>query len=97
MTYSNISPAAQSYFEIRKGEATAAPAQPALTYSALFHIMGLSSGMIKRCCEGGTLCLRQRFDAATALREAEEKRIVSVIGVPTTWIATRRAKTPPTA
>lgn len=75
------------YTEMGKGEASQQPGKPALGYSPLFHIMGLSAGMIKRASEGGTLCLRLRFDAASAIDEIEKKGIVSLGGVPTTWIA----------
>ncbi|WP_407496228.1 AMP-binding protein [Pseudooceanicola sp. MF1-13] len=87
LTHSNLSTSSQMYSEMGKGEPSQKPGKPALGYSPLFHIMGLSSGMIKRVSEGGTLCLRLRFDAASAIDEIEEKGIVSLGGVPTTWIA----------
>ncbi|WP_169052689.1 AMP-binding protein [Pseudooceanicola onchidii] len=87
LTHSNLATASQMYSEMGKGEASQQPGKPALGYSPLFHIMGLSSGMIKRASEGGTLCLRLRFDAASAIDEIEKKGIVSLGGVPTTWIA----------
>ena len=87
LTHSNLSAACQMYTEMGKGEASQQPGKPALGYSPLFHIMGLSAGMIKRASEGGTLCLRLRFDAASAIDEIEKKGIVSLGGVPTTWIA----------
>ncbi|WP_188476264.1 AMP-binding protein [Primorskyibacter flagellatus] len=87
LTHSNLATTSQMYSEMGKNEAASAPGKPALGYSPLFHIMGLSSGMIKRVSEGGTLCLRLRFDAASAIDEIEKKGIVSLGGVPTTWIA----------
>ncbi|MGI3168366.1 AMP-binding protein [Pseudooceanicola sp. C21-150M6] len=87
LTHSNLSATAQMYSEMGKNEAASAPGKAALAYSPLFHIMGLSSGMIKRVSEGGTLCLRLRFDAAAAIDEVERLKIVSLSGVPTTWIA----------
>jgi len=87
LTHSNLATTSQMYSEMGKGEPSSQPGKPALGYSPLFHIMGLSSGMIKRISEGGTLCLRLRFDAASAIDEIEEKGIVSLGGVPTTWIA----------
>lgn len=87
LTHSNLATTSQMYSEMGKNEASSAPGKPALGYSPLFHIMGLSSGMIKRVSEGGTLCLRLRFDAASAIDEIEQKGIVSLGGVPTTWIA----------
>lgn len=87
LTHSNLATTSQMYSEMGKGEASQMPGKPALGYSPLFHIMGLSSGMIKRVSEGGTLCLRLRFDAASAIDEIEKLGIVSLGGVPTTWIA----------
>lgn len=87
LTHSNLSAASQMYSEMGRGETSQQPGKPALLYSPLFHIMGLSSGMIKRVSEGGTMCLRLRFDAASAIDEIEKKGIVSLGGVPTTWIA----------
>lgn len=87
LTHDNLAATSQMYCEMGKKEAASRPGKPALAYSPLFHIMGLSSGMLKRCSEGGTLCLRLRFDAESAIKEVEEKGIVSLGGVPTTWIA----------
>lgn len=87
LTHSNLSTTSQMYSEMGRGEASTRPGTSALGYSPLFHIMGLSSGMIKRVTEGGTLCLRLRFDAASAIDEVERLGVVSLGGVPTTWIA----------
>ena len=87
LTHSNLATTSQMYSEMGKNEPSSKPGKPALGYSPLFHIMGLSSGMIKRVSEGGTMCLRLRFDAESAIKEIEEKGIVSLGGVPTTWIA----------
>lgn len=87
LIHSNLATTSQMYSEMGKNEPSSKPGKPALGYSPLFHIMGLSSGMIKRVSEGGTMCLRLRFDAESAIKEIEEKGIVSLGGVPTTWIA----------
>lgn len=87
LTQHNLASTSQMYCEMGKNESSSAPGKPTLGYSPLFHIMGLSSGMLKRCSEGGTICLRLRFDPESAINEVEEKGIVSLGGVPTTWIA----------
>jgi long-chain acyl-CoA synthetase len=87
ITQYNLATSAQMYCEMTKAEPASEPGKPSLAYSPLFHIMGLAAGMIKRVSEGGTLCLRLRFDAASAIDEVEEKGIASLGGVPTTWIA----------
>jgi len=87
LTHFNLTATSQIYTEMSKGEPSAAPGRASLQYSPLFHIMGLSSGMLKRAREGGTLCLRLRFDPVSCLDEIERLRIASLGGVPTLWIA----------
>lgn len=87
LTHSNLSAASQMYSEMGRGELASGPGQRMLLFSPLFHIMGLSSGLVKRGCEGGTMHLRLRFDAAQVIDEVEKLGIVSLGGVPTSWIA----------
>ncbi|WP_420393007.1 AMP-binding protein [Acuticoccus sp.] len=58
-----------------------------LTYSPLFHIMGLTTNLLRRVDEGGCVVLRQRFDAAEAVDTIERLKVTSFGGVPTLWIA----------
>jgi long-chain acyl-CoA synthetase len=58
-----------------------------MLFAPLFHIMGLTSGMLKRTMEGGKMHLRLRFDAASVVDDIEKHGIVSCGGVPTSWIA----------
>ena len=87
LTHFNLAATSQIYSESSKLDSASAAGKAGLFYSPLFHIMGLSSGMLKRTREGGTMCLRLRFDAKSAVDEIEAKKIVSLGGVPTTWIA----------
>ena len=87
LTHANLTAAVQIYSENTKNDSSAEPGKSSLVYSPLFHIMGLTVGLLKRVHEGGTIHLRLRYDAAQAVKEIEEKRIASFGGVPTTWIA----------
>lgn len=82
----NIAAAVQSYSELFRGEPQFGPDQRALVYTPLFHIFGLTTSMLRRLCEGASIYLRQRFDAAEALNLIHEKRITTFGGVPTMWI-----------
>ena len=75
------------YVEFSKREPAHQPGATALFFAPFFHILGVSSGLIRRSSEGCTFHLRQRFDAETAVREIQEKKINSMAGVPTSWIA----------
>jgi len=87
LTHDNLAAASQMYSEMGKTDSVSKPGKPWLLYSPLFHIMGLSSSMLKRVAEGGTLCLRLRFDPEVTLREIQSLKIAALGGVPTTWIA----------
>lgn len=87
LTHSNLTAAVHMYHEGMKLEPNSGPGKPALIYSPLFHIMGLTTALLKRTFEGGTLHLRLRYDPDEAVKEIEEKRICSFGGVPTLWIA----------
>ena len=87
LSHSNLACAQQIYHEFSKDEPAHQPGASTLFFAPLFHILGLSSGLIRRSAEGCTFYLRQRFDAEAAVREIEEKKINSMAGVPTTWIA----------
>ncbi len=87
LSHANLSAAVLIYAEAAKDDPGSDPGKSALLYAPMFHIMGLTAGLLKRTHEGGTLHVRLRYDAETAVREIEEKRIASFGGVPTTWIA----------
>lgn len=87
LTHRNLSAAVQIYHEGAKDDAASEAGRSALLYAPLFHIMGLTAGLLKRTYEGGVLHLRLRYDAEQAVKEVEEKKINSLGGVPTTWIA----------
>ncbi|MGR3322308.1 MAG: AMP-binding protein, partial [Pseudooceanicola sp.] len=77
----------QTYNHISAADPESGPGQPGMLYAPLFHIMGLTSAMLKRTMEGGQMHLRLRFDAASVIDDVEKFGIVSLGGVPTTWIA----------
>ncbi len=87
LTHANLTAAIQIYHESAKNEPSTKPGSASLVYSPLFHIMGLTTALLKRFSEGGALHLRLRYDPAQAINEIEEKRIAAFGGVPTTWIA----------
>lgn len=87
LTHANLTAAIQIYHEAAKNEPSTKPGSASLVYSPLFHIMGLTTALLKRFYEGGALHLRLRYDPAQAINEIEEKRIAAFGGVPTTWIA----------
>ncbi|WP_158966718.1 AMP-binding protein [Chachezhania sediminis] len=87
LTHRNLASAVLIYAENSKDDPGSAPGKSALLYSPLFHIMGLTAGLLKATHEGRTMYLRLRYDAATAVDEIEEKKVNAVGGVPTTWIA----------
>lgn len=87
LTHRNLSAATLIYCEWFKVEPHAGPGQSVLVYSPLFHILGLTTNLLRRVAEGGLVFLRQRFDAAEAVDLIERHRISAFGGVPTTWIA----------
>lgn len=87
LTHRNLSSAVQMYHENSKSDAASQVGGPGLLYAPLFHIMGLTTGLLKRTSEGGKLHLRLRYDPEQAVQEIEEKKIQSLGGVPTLWIA----------
>jgi len=87
LTHRNLSSAVLIYAENSKDDPASERGKSSLVYSPLFHIMGLTAGLLKRTHEGGVMYLRLRYDAEQAIREVEEKKINSLGGVPTTWIA----------
>ncbi|MHA6265126.1 long-chain-fatty-acid--CoA ligase [Arenibacterium sp. CAU 1754] len=87
LTHHNLCSAVQMYHEETKEDPASAPGSSGLVYSPLFHIMGLTTGLLKRTHEGGTLHIRLRYDPVQAVKEIEEKKINAFGGVPTTWIA----------
>ncbi|MDF1855620.1 AMP-binding protein [Pseudooceanicola sp.] len=87
LTHGNLSAAEQTYNHLSAADPGAEPGKPGMLYAPLFHIMGLTSAMLKRTMEGGRMHLRLRFDAASVIDDVEKHRIASLSGVPTTWIA----------
>lgn len=87
LTHGNLSASVQTYNHTSLFEPTSGPGKPGMLYAPLFHIMGLTSSMLKRTMEGGQMHLRLRFDAAAVVDDIEKHRITSLGGVPTTWIA----------
>ncbi len=87
LTHGNLACAQQMYLEHSKSEPAHQPGATTLFFAPLFHILGASSGLIRRSSEGCCFHLRQRFDAETAVHEIAEKKINSMAGVPTSWIA----------
>ncbi len=90
LTHRNLSAAVLIYHEAAKDDAASGAGSSSLVYAPLFHIMGLTVGLLKRTYEGGLLHLRLRYDPEEAVREIEEKKIASFGGVPTLWIGVLR-------
>ena len=86
LSHRNLTAAVYIYHEASKDEEATAPGMATLVYSPLFHIMGLTVGLLKRMWEGGLLHLRLRYDPESAVREIEEKRVAAFGGVPSVWI-----------
>ena len=87
LTHGNLSAAVQIYHEFARDDPASEPGLSSLVYAPLFHIMGLTVGLLKRTHEGGIIHIRLRYDAEQAVQEIEEKHIASFGGVPTIWIA----------
>ena len=87
LTHGNLSASEQTYCHMSAADPSAGPGKPGMLYAPLFHIMGLTSAMLKRTLEGGQMHLRLRFDPAAVIDDVEKHRITSLGGVPTTWIA----------
>lgn len=90
LTHANIAASVNIYREFLKGEVVRQPGKHTLLYSPVFHILGLSTQLLRGFCDGLTLHLRQRFDAGRALDDIETHRINILSGVPTMWIAILR-------
>jgi len=90
LTHANIAASVNIYREFLTGEVVREPGKRTLLHSPVFHILGLSTQLLRGICDGLTLHLRQRFDAAEAVRDIETHRINILSGVPTIWIAILR-------
>lgn len=53
----------------------------------LFHIMALTTILLRSVHNGNQVLLRMRFDAAKLVDDIERERVTSFSGVPTMWIA----------
>lgn len=87
LTHRNLAAAVDIYAEWFRGTSESGPHTATLNYLPLFHIMALTTCLLRRTCEGGMIVLRQRFDAAEALDAIEEHKITALAGVPTLWLA----------
>lgn len=90
LTHANIAASVNIYREFLKGEAVREPGKRTLLFSPVFHILGLSTQLLRGFCDGLTIHLRPRFDAAQALDDIEAYGINIMTGVPTMWIAILR-------
>lgn len=90
LTHANITASVNIYREFLKGESVREPGKRTLLFSPVFHILGLSTQLLRGFCDGLTIHLRPRFDAAQALDDIESYGINIMTGVPTMWIAILR-------
>ncbi|MDK3017804.1 AMP-binding protein [Pseudodonghicola flavimaris] len=90
LSHANIAASVNIYREFLKGEPAREAGKHSLLYSPVFHILGLSTQLLRGLCDGLTLHLRPRFDAAQALDDIERFGINILTGVPTMWIAILR-------
>ena len=90
LTHANIAASVNIYREFLKGEVVRQPGKRTLLFSPVFHILGLSTQLLRGFCDGLTVHLRPRFDAALALDDIERFGINIMTGVPTMWIAVLR-------
>lgn len=87
LSHANLVAATHIYEYLSGFDAGGGPEAVVLLCSPLFHIMGLTSIMMRRFKEGARLVLCQRFDVAQVLEAVERKRVTAFSGVPTVWIA----------
>ncbi len=90
LTHANIAASVNIYREFLRGEVVREPGKHTLLYAPVFHILGLSTQLLRGFADGLTLHLRPRFDAGQALDDIERHRINILSGVPTMWIAILR-------
>ncbi len=90
LTHANIAAAVNIYREFLTGEVARQPGKHTLLYAPVFHILGLSTQLLRGFADGLTLHLRPRFDAGRALDDIETHGINILSGVPTMWIAILR-------
>ncbi|TDK44502.1 AMP-binding protein [Antarcticimicrobium luteum] len=90
LTHANIAASVNIYREYLTGEVVRQPGKHTLLYAPVFHILGLSTQLLRGFADGLTLHLRPRFDAARALDDIETHGINILSGVPTMWIAILR-------
>ncbi|MFD1112659.1 AMP-binding protein [Pseudoroseomonas ludipueritiae] len=86
LTHGNLTSAVSIYQHWQDDENLTPGEQRVMCVLPLFHIYALTTVMLRHLADGNELLLRPRFDAATALRDIEERRVTLFAGVPTMWI-----------
>lgn len=87
LTHANLTAATRIYEAWFRGDGNSGPDARVLLMLPLFHIFALVAILLRRITEGSLLILRRRFDASEALDLIEQKRVTSLSGVPTMWVA----------
>ena len=87
LTHGNLTAAVSSYDVWSSGQKLLRPGEErVICVLPLFHIYALTTIMLRHLSLGNELLLRPRFDAATTIRDIQEKRATIFPGVPTMWI-----------
>jgi long-chain acyl-CoA synthetase len=86
LSHRNLTAAAQIYAHWFSTESDATQRR-VLVCAPLFHIQGLTTGLLRHLHEGSRIVLHQRFDARAALETIAAEGITDFSGVPTMWSA----------
>ena len=87
LTHANLTATVDIYRHWQDGSVLEEGEQRVMGVLPLFHIYALSSVLLRHIACGNEILLRPRFDAETALRDIETRRVTVMPGVPTMWIA----------
>ncbi|MFC0385750.1 AMP-binding protein [Muricoccus vinaceus] len=87
LTHANLTATVDIYRHWQDGGVLAEGEQRVMGVLPLFHIYALSSVLLRHLACGNEILLRPRFDAETALRDLQARRVTVMPGVPTMWIA----------
>jgi len=87
LTHGNLTAAVSTYQNWNDGGVQVAGEQRVLAVLPLFHIYALTTVLLRHLADGNEILLRPRFDAETAFRDIETRRVTILSGVPTLWIA----------
>jgi long-chain acyl-CoA synthetase len=88
LTHANLTAAVSAYDAWFEGQGLSFPGrEKVICVLPLFHILALTTILLRQVRNGNEILLRQRFDVATTLDDIETGRATTFPGVPTMWIA----------